>query len=347
MTRVADDLVVGAGTHKDVHVAVVLDRLGRRLAVRGFAASDAGNAHMAGWLAGLGKVTDAGVEGTGSYGYRLAQLLARHGVQVWEVSCPDRSRRRRRGKSDPVDAANAARAVLAGEATAIPKDRQGFVGELRLLLLTRRSAVKARTQASNQIKTFLLDADDELRQQLGRLRKASFGRACAGLEPADPVRRAIASLGRRWLALNDEARDLERQLIALLKAHAPALLARHGVGPVTAAQLLVTAGGNPQRLHSEAALAAVCGASPVEASSGKTTRHRLNRGGDRAANNALWVIANVRLGSDPRTKDFLAKRTATGNSRKEIMRMLQRYIARELYPLIIDALHTTSVIGLT
>jgi transposase len=210
-------------------------------------------------------------------------------------------------------------------------------------LATRRSAVKARTQASNQIKTFLLDADDDLRQQLARLRKVTFGRACAGLEPTDPVRRAIGSLGRRRLALNDEARALERQITALLTAHAPALLARHGVGPATAAQLLVTAGGNPQRLHSDVALAALCGASPVDASSGKTTRHRLNRGGDRAANNALWVIAKVRLGSDLRTRSFLAKRTATGNSRKEIMRMLQRCIARELYPLIIDALRPPAI----
>jgi len=347
VTVAGNGLVVGVDTHLDVHVAVVLDRLGRRLAVREFTATDAGNAAMAGWLARLGQVTDAGVEGTGSYGYRLARLLAGRSIQVWEINCPDRSRRRRRGKSDPVDAENAARAVLAGEATAIPKDRRGFVGELRLLVLTRRSAVKARTQASNQIKAFLLDAGDEVRARLRPLRKAAFGRACAALEPDNAVHRAIATLGRRWLALNTEARELEKQMIALLSAHAPALLARHGVGPMTAAQLLVTAGGNPQRLHGDAALAALCGASPIEASSGKTSRYRLNRGGDRAANNALWVIANVRLGSDPRTQAFLAKRTATGNSRKEIMRMLQRYIARELYPLIINALRPEISVGLT
>jgi transposase len=344
---VSDGLVVGIDTHKDVHVAVVLDRLGRRLGVREFPATDAGNAQLAGWLTGLGPVTDAGVEGTGSYGYRLARLLADMGLQVWEINCPDRSRRRRKGKSDPVDAENAARTVLAGEATAIPKDRRGFVGELRLLLLTRRSAVKARTQASNQVKAFLIDADDELRARLRPLRKARFARACAALEPADGLRRALAVLGRRWLALDAEARDLEAQIAALLTAHAPRLLARHGVGPVTAAQLLVTAGANPERLHGDAALAALCGASPVEASSGKTSRHRLNRGGDRAANNALWVIAHVRTISDPRTRAFVAKRTATGNSRKEIMRMLQRYIARELYPLITDALRFTVVAGLT
>jgi transposase len=163
---VADDLVLGVDTHKDVHVAAVLDRLGRRLAIRDFPATDAGNAQMARWLDSLGTVTDAGVEGTGSYGYRLARALTRHGVHVREINCPDRSRRRRRGKSDPVDAENAARAVLAGEATAVPKDRRGVIGELRMLVITRRSAVKARTQATNQIKAFLLDADDDLRHRL-------------------------------------------------------------------------------------------------------------------------------------------------------------------------------------
>jgi transposase len=162
----ADGLVVGVDTHKDVHVAAVLDRLGRRLAIRDFPATDAGNAQMARWLDSLGTVTDAGVEGTGSYGYRLARALTRHGVHVREINCPDRSRRRRRGKSDPVDAENAARAVLAGEATAVPKDRRGVIGELRMLVITRRSAVKARTQATNQIKAFLLDADDDLRHRL-------------------------------------------------------------------------------------------------------------------------------------------------------------------------------------
>ena len=347
MTLVSDGLVVGVDTHKDVHVAVVLDRVGRRLAAGEFPATDAGNTQLARWLAGLGPVTDAGVEGTGSYGYRLARLLADAGLRVWEINCPDRSRRRRKGKSDPVDAENAARAVLAGEATAVPKDRRGFVGELRLLLLTRRSAVKARTQASNQIKAFLVEAGDELRARLHGLRKARSGKACAALEPGDGLRRALAALGRRWLALDTEARDLEKQIAALITAHAPQLLARHGVGPVTAAQLLVTAGANPDRLHGDAALAALCGASPVEASSGKTTRHRLNRGGDRAANNALWVIAHVRTISDPRTRAFVAKRTATGSSRKEIMRMLQRYIARELYPLITDALRAAAIVDLT
>lgn len=214
MAPVKDGLVVGVDTHKDVHVAVVLDRLGRRLAGRGFPASDAGNMQMLRWLARFGTVAEAGLEGTGSYGYRLARLLVSQSVQVWEVSCPDRSRRRRKGKSDPVDAENAARAVLARDVTAIPKDRRGFIGELRLLLVTRRSAVKARTQASNQMKAFLVEADDQLRVRLRPLGKARFAKACAALEPRDGLHRALAVLGRRWLALNTEIRALETQITA-------------------------------------------------------------------------------------------------------------------------------------
>ena len=314
---------------------------------RDFPESDAGNAQLTRWLDSLGTVAEAGVEGTGSYGHRLARALTRHGVQVREVNCPDRSRRRRRGKSDPVDAENAARAVLAGEATAVPTDRGGPVGELRMLLITQRSAVKARTQASNQVKAFLLDAGDDLRARLKPLRKARFARACAALDPADGLSRALASPGRRWLALDQEARELEKQIITLVAAQAPALLDPHGVGGISAAQLLVTAGANPGRLRRDAALAALCGASPIEASSGKTSRYRLNHGGDRAANNTLWTTAHIRMISDPRTRAYVAKRTATGNSRKEIMRILQRYIARELYPLIIDAFVPVSADVLT
>jgi transposase len=344
---VADGLVVGVDTHKDVHVAVVPDRLGRRLAVANFPASDAGNTQLAGWLAGLGPVTDAGVEGTGSYGYRLARLLADLGLQVWEINCPDRSRRRRKGKSDPVDAENAARAVLAGEATAIPRTAAGSSASCGCCCSPGAARSRPAPRPPTRSRPSCSTPTTRCGPSLHGLRKRSFGRACAALEPGDGLRRALAALGRRWLALDTEARELEAQITALLTAHAPGLLARHGVGAVTAAQLLVTAGANPGRLRGDAALAALCGASPVEASSGKTSRHRLNRGGDRAANNALWVIAHVRTISDPRTRAFVAKRTATGNSRKEIMRMLQRYLARELYPLIIDALRTAPIIGLT
>ena len=331
-------LVLGVDTHKDVHVAALLDRLGRWLATASFGTTDAANRDLVAWTHRYGQVTTAGVEGTGSYGYRLAQHLSGHGIKVVEVNRPDRARRRRKGKNDPVDAEAAARAVLAGDAQAVPKDRNGAIGELRALMVARRSAIKARTQATNQLRALLVDGDDDLRRRLRGLRKAQLARACTRLAPAAGLQLALGSLGRRWLALDQEITDLDAAIGSMLKGTAPRLLERHSVGIQTAAQLLITAGDNPDRLHSEAAFAAMCGASPVEASSGRTIRHRLNRGGDRAANSALWTIANNRLMHDPRSRAYAAKRTAMGNSRKEILRCVKRALARELYPLILDAL---------
>jgi transposase len=331
-------LVLGVDSHKDVHVAVLLDRLGRYLATASFGTTDAANRDLVTWTQRYGQVTTAGVEGTGSYGYRLAQHLSSHGIDVVEVNRPDRARRRRKGKTDPVDAEAAARAVLAGDAHAVPKDRNGAVGELRALVVARRSAIKARTQATNQLRALLVDGDDELRGRLRPLRKAHLARACAQLAPAAGLKLALASLGHRWLALDGEITTLDAAITKTLRRTAPKLLERHSVGVQTATQLLITAGDNPDRLHSEAAFAAMCGASPVQASSGKTIRHRLNRGGDRAANSALWTIANNRLMHDPRSRAYAARRTALGNSRKEILRCVKRALARELYPLILDAL---------
>jgi len=331
-------LILGIDTHKDVHVAVVLDWLGRYLAAASFGTTDAANSELVAWTQSYGQVTTAGVEGTGSYGYRLAQHLTDQGINVVEVNRPDRARRRRKGKNDPVDAEAAARAVLAGDAHAVPKDRNGTVGELRALVVARRSAIKARTQATNQLRALLVDGDDELRSRLGPLHKAHLARACAQLVPSAGLRLALGSLGCRWLALNDEITNLDAAITGMVRRTAPRLLERHSVGVQTAAQLLITAGDNPDRLHSEAAFAAMCGASPVQASSGKTIRHRLNRGGDRAANSALWTIANNRLMHDPCSRSYAAKRTAMGNSRKEILRCVKRALARELYPLILDAL---------
>lgn len=331
-------LVLGIDTHKHVHVVVVLDALGRFVAAESFLASDAGARRLLAWTATLGCVARAGVEGTGSYGYRLARILNDADIEVIEVARPDRARRRRRGKTDLVDAEAAARAVLARDATAIPKDRRGPVGELRGLVVARRSAVKARTQATNQLKALLLDCDDRIRRNLhGKNTRETVDR-CARQRGNNGLHHALRSLARRWQCLDEETRDLDQHIAALVQCTAPALLQRPGVGALCAAQLLITAGDNPHRLRSEAAFAALCGASPVEASSGKTVRHRLNRGGDRAANNALWTIAHVRLVHDERTRTYGAKRTAVGDDRKEILRRLKRYIVRELHPLIIDAL---------
>jgi transposase len=334
----ASAVTLGIDTHKDMHVAVTLDELGRRLGVASFPTDDAHHLALWQWVDGFGPLTQAGVEGTGSYGYRLAQFLTGRGVAVFEVNRPNRQARRRRGKSDPVDAENAARAVLSGDATATPKTRTGPAGQLRALLVARRSATKSRTQAELQLRCLILELDDATRAGLDRRRVADLAAACAAVSGTDGTSIALCALARRWQYLDVEVRANERHIDTIVRQTAPRLLAQPGIGPVCAAQLLATAGDNPDRLASEAAFAALCGASPVEHSSGKTQRHRLNRGGDRAANSALWTIAGNRLIHDPRTREYAARRTATGSSRKEILRLLKRYIARQVFAEIQRAL---------
>ena len=283
----------------------------------------------------------AGIEGTGSYGAALTHILQTSGVKVIEINRPDRTRRRGRGKSDATDAQSAARAVLSGDARSIPKAHNGLAEGLRTLSLVRRSAVKAKTQTINQIRALLVSAPQAIRDAVYKADAAKCVAACSALSQ-DTVSVALASLqtalrllAKRWTALNDELRELDAQLARLTKKAAPRLLARFGVGPQTAAALLITAGDNPTRLYSESALAALCGTSPLQASSGKAHPHRLNRGGDRQANNALWTIAMARTRSDARTRQYVARRTSEGLSKKEIHRCLKRYIVRELYPLIL------------
>jgi len=327
----ACSVTLGVDTHKDLHVAVALDQVGRRLGVATFGTDDAHHPRLWAWASDFGPITQAGVEGTGSFGYRLAQFLTGSGVQVFEVNRPNRITRRRRGKSDPVDAEAAARAVLAGDATATPKNRSGPAGQLRALLVARRSATKARTQTEQQLRSLILELDDDQRAGVDRRRIVELTSACAALAGTDGTSLALAALARRWQHLDQEIRDNDQHITTIVRQVVPGLLAQPGIGPVCAAQLLATAGDNPDRLHSQAAFAALCGASPVEHSSGKTQRHRLNRGGDRAANSALWIIANNRLMHDPQTRAYAARRTTTGASRKEILRLLKRYIARQVF----------------
>jgi transposase len=289
-------VTVGVDTHKNLHVAAARDQLGRRLGATSAPASRAGYAALLAWAHGLGQVEAWGVEGTGSYGAGLARFLAARGQHVVEVNRPDRQLRRRRGKSDPVDADAAARAVQAGEATGVPKAQDGVVEMLRALRVARQTAVKARTQAINALKGLLVTAPAELREQLAGLPTARLVSAAATLEPgtlatpAAAVMLALRALARRYQHLDAEVALLTEQLDTLTAKHAAALRGLRGVGPDSAAALLIAAGDNPQRLRSEAAFAALCGSSPVEASSGKTRRHRLNRGGDRQANAALHRV---------------------------------------------------------
>ena len=328
----------GVDTHLEVHVAAALDPIGGLLGVESFEAGRVGEDKPITWLRALGPVSLVGLEGTGSYGAGLARRLRAAEIDVVEVDRPNRQARRRHGKTDPLDAVEAARAAQGGRALGQAKTRDGNVEAIRVLLVARRSANSGRGKALNQIRHLGFTAPDELRERLHGVSAAMLGPTAAALRPragSDPVtfatKTALRALGRRLVALDDEKKTIEELLTKLVTDTAPDLLALHGVGIDTAATLLVAAGDNPERLRSEAAWAHLCGVAPIEASSGKITRHRLNRGGDRNANQALWRITLTRMSNDPRTRAYVERRTAEGKSKREIMRILKRYIAREVY----------------
>jgi transposase len=332
----------GVDTHADTHTAAVIDAAGRLLGHDQFATTAAGYAQLAAWLATHGAVQRVGVEGTGVYGAGLARHLTGAGLELVEVDRPDRKTRRFAGKSDPIDAEAAARAALAGRSTGIPKTRTGPVEAVRSLRVARRSAIAARAEAQTQLQALLVTAPETLRAQLRGLSTRRLVATCAALrpdrdrisEPAQATKSALRTLARRHQQLTAEIAELDADLAPLVTQINPALTATTGVGTDVAGQLLVTAGDNPDRLRSEAAFAALCGVSPIPASSGRTHRHRLNRGGDRQANCALYRVVLSRMRWDPRTRNYVQRRTEQGLSKKDIIRCLKRYIARELYYLL-------------
>lgn len=265
-------------------------------------------------------------------------------MEVYEDNRPNRTRRRLRGKSNPTDAENAARSVLAKESTAIPKSHDGAVEALRFLVIARKSSVKSKTQTINQIRALLVTAPEKIRVKCYVPSTYQCIKACEELEgdPDDLVESSLISvvqlLAKRWQLLAAELKDIDKKLKVLTKAKAPTLIQQYGVGTYVAATLLVAAGDNPDRLKNESSFAALWGVSPLEASSGKTQRHRLNRGGARDANNALWTITLIRMRNDTRTKKYVDKRITEGKSTKEIQRCLKRYIARELIPIMVSEL---------
>jgi transposase len=338
MAKTAGPVTGGVDTHADVHVAAVVDQVGRVLGTESFPAGADGYAGLLAWMSGHGELARAGVEGTGSYGAGLARYLAAQGVHVLEVTRPDRQRRRRRGKSDAVDAVSAAIAALSGEDCGTPKSGDGAAESIRALRVARTGAMKARTQAGNQLRDLITTAPEPLRAQLAGLSTPQRIRAAAACtcgdaaSPAEGTKAAMASIAARWLDLDAEAARLETVLEELVaRVAAPEFPASCGAGYLSVAALIAAAGDNPGRITSEAAYAALCGVSTVDCSSGKQERHRLNRGGDRQANSALWRIAITRLQHDPATQEYYARRTAAGKTRKEIIRELKRYIAREAY----------------
>jgi len=341
---VAPQLTFGVDTHLEVHVAHANDQLGRPVATLQIPTTPAGYQQLLRWAHELGEPVAWGVEGTGSYGAALARFLTVNGQVVVEVNRPDRQARRLKGKSDPLDARAAAKAVQAGEVTVLPKAGTGQVEMIRCLRVARATAMRSRTQTINALKGLLVTAPTELREQLRGRSVTRLVQAAAALEPGpltSPLAAAalaLGSLARRHQALSAEIDSLTSQLERLVATAAPELVARFGIGHDSAGALLVAAGDNPDRLRSEAAFSMLCGASPIPASSGKTIRHRLNRGGDRQANAALHRIVIVRLRYHQPTRDYMTTRLGQGKTKKEIIRCLKRYVAREVFA----ALHQMS-----
>lgn len=337
----------GVDTHKDTHVAAVIDHLGRELATRSFQTNTTGYQQLLDWMGTFGTIDRIGVEGTGSWGAALTRHLHTAGIDVTEINRVNRQHRRRHGKTDPADAIAAARACLAGLDVGTPKTGDGPVEAIRMLRIARRSGVQTRTRTMNQIRSLLDTAPTSIRDNYRHLTTRKLMVALARTRPNEQhiadtdvaATIALRNLARRWKFLTDQIVELDTQLENLVTATAPNLVAVHCVGVDSAAALLIAAGDNPQRLKSEAAFAALCGVNPIPASSGKTVRYRLNRAGNREANAALFVIVLARMSHDQRTRDYVARRTTEGRTKREIIRILKRYVARELYPVLVNDLN--------
>jgi transposase len=342
LIKPATSVIVGVDTHKHVHVAVAINTLGAHLAHCSVPADRAGYATLVAWARSLGVVEAFGIEGTGSYGVGLASHVRRHAIRVVEVSHCDRRKRRNNGKSDTIDAEAAARAVLAGIATAIPKTADGSAEMVRQIKVARDTAVKARSAAIITLKTLIVNAPGELREALEPLTDRKLIDRCARLLPGtitDPLastKHALRALASRWLVLATEIGDHDDVLDAITTAAVPTLREAFGIGADSAAEMMIVVGDNPTRVRSEAAFAKLCGACPIPASSGVTNRHRLFRGGHRQANAALYRIVTVRMRWHEPTLAYVARRTAQGLSKKDIIRCLKRFVAREIYRALID-----------
>ncbi|GAA5066660.1 IS110 family RNA-guided transposase [Nocardia callitridis] len=329
----------GVDTHADTHHVAVVSEHGKKIADREFPTTATGYMAIGQWITSLGHVARIGIEGTGSYGAELARHLHARGHDVAEVPRPNRRLRRAQGKTDTIDAYAAARRLLDGSGATAPKLRNGAVEAVRALRVARHNAVKANIAAINALRGLITTSPEALRSQLRGLSRAKLVATCAAFRPdptrcTDPIQAtklALRSLATQVHELQAHADELKRHLQQLLEQIAPNTIGVFALGPDTAAALVISLGDNPDRLSGEAAFAHLCGVAPIPASSGKTVRHRLHRGGDRQANQALHVAVIVRMRYDQRTKDYVARRTTDGKTKPEIIRCLKRYLAREVF----------------
>ena len=345
----AAEIVIGIDTHKDIHAAVAMSGIGARLGATTIPATLAGYRTLQAWAERFGTIRAFGVEGTGSFGAGLSRFLQASGHTVIDVNRPNRQLRHQHGKSDTLDAESAARSVLSGQADTQPKTGTGAVEMIRHFKVARDTAVKSRTQAMVTLKTLIVNAPAVLRQTLDVLRgKMTLIRHLAALRPgpvistAASVKTALRAIARRWLTLNAEINAHDADLEALTTAQAPAMLKAPGIAFGTTAEMLILVGDNPQRIRSEAAFAKLCGVCPVPASSGKSSRSRLNRGGNRQANAALYRVVIVRMYHHRPTIEYVRKRTAEGKTKREIIRCLKRFVAREVFGYLCRPQRTTN-----
>ena len=339
-----DDLVAGVDTHAGTHTMAILTATGQMLSTATFAANKRGYSDLIDALGAAGPIAVVAVEGTNSYGAGLTRALDTAGYAIREVLRPGRQTRRMDGKSDPIDAIEAARTVLAGRGVSHAKDTTSPAESLRFLLAARNQMIHTTTALASSMASLLVTAPETVRAKYRDLNTTTLVRRLAASRPdhnCDSVHAVVTQSLREMAKAHQDAKSraerLQERMRALLEAYYPAVLGVYGAGPVVAAQLVVTAGGNPGRIRSEAAFAHLCGAAPIPASSGKTNRHRLNRGGDRRGNTALHRIALIRMQRDPRTKEYVARRRSEGKNTREIMRCLKRAIAREIYRVLTSA----------
>jgi transposase len=332
-------VIAGIDTHKDTHHVALIDLNGRELADDAFPVTTIGYQQLLDWVSSHGLIDRVGIELTGSYGAGLTRFLHAAGITVVEVNTTDKATRARRGKDDRIDAFAAAHKVLAGMATATPKDTTGLVESIRVLKLARDSAVKTRTKTLNQIKDLRITAPAQLRESLDGLSLPQAAKKAATFrcdrtrltDPTHAVKLALKRLGERVAALDKEITDADKDLTDLVTQAAPTLITHPRIGIKTAAQFIVTIGANINRIHSDAAFARICGAAPIPVSSGKTNRMRLHRGGDRQANSALHIIVIGRFKDHQPTIDYRDRKLAQGHSKRDIIRALKRYVAREVF----------------